>query len=136
MKSTNYYNTLIEVAEDCPVPAAQVPPQRGNEKTTANFQFEMISRNPYRYTSDEVIFDVYAIKKDLTEAERDEERMKFFSRGQACLRASPLTKRYGWGVHSNAEGKIALYAIESEEYQKLSKDRNTKQVKAMRSKRS
>lgn len=64
------------------------------------------------------------------------EKTKFFSKGQACFRASPLTKRYGWGVHSNAEGKIALYAVGSEEYQKLSEDQALKHLKAMRSKRA
>ena len=136
MKSTNYYNTFIEVAEDCPVLSAEVPPRRGNEKSAANLQFEMISSNPYRYTSDEVIFAVYATKKELTEAEWEKERNKFFSKGQACLRASPLTKRYGWGVHSDEEGKVALYALDSEEYQTLSKDQTMKHLRAMRSKRS
>lgn len=136
MKNTNYYNTFIEVAEDCPVLSAEVPPRRGNEKSAANLQFEMISSNPYRYTSDEVIFAVYATKKELTEAEWEKERNKFFSKGQACLRASPLTKRYGWGVHSDEEGKVALYALDSEEYQTLSKDQTMKHLRAMRSKRS
>jgi hypothetical protein len=136
MKSTNYYNTFIEVAEDCPIHSAQVPPQRGDEKSAANLQFEMISRNPYRYTSDEVIFAVYAAKNDLTEEEYDKEKAKFFSKGQACLRASPLTKRYGWGVHSDADGKIALYAVDAEEYQRLSEDKALKHLRAMRSKRA
>jgi hypothetical protein len=38
-------------------------------------------------------------------------------------------------VHSNAEGKIAIYAIESDKYKKFLKDRALKQLKAMRSKR-
>ncbi|WPP50468.1 DUF6157 family protein [Catalinimonas niigatensis] len=136
MKSTNYYDTFIEVAEDCPVLFAEVPPQRGDEKSVANLLFEMVSRNPYRHTSDEVIFAVFAAKKDFTEEELEEEKAKFFSKGQACLRASPLTKRYGWGVHSNAEGKVALYALDSEEYKKLSEDQTLKHLKAMRSKRA
>jgi len=45
------------------------------------------------------------------------------------------TKRYGWGVHSDSNGRIALYAVESDEYAKLSKDKNLKHLKAMRSKR-
>jgi hypothetical protein len=28
---------------------------------------------------------------------------------------SPLAKHYGWDVHHNAEGKVALYAAESDE---------------------
>jgi hypothetical protein len=26
---------------------------------------------------------------------------------------SALAKRYGWGIHNNAEGKLALIAVES-----------------------
>lgn len=134
MHTTNYQNTFIEVAEDCPVQSAEVPPQKGEGKTVANFQFEMIAENPYQYTSDEVIFKGYAFKNNLT-SNLDQERELFFSKGQACLRASPLPKRYGWGVHHDAAGKVAIYPMESEEYQVFMQDPGVKKYKAMRSKR-
>ncbi|OYU82415.1 MAG: hypothetical protein CFE24_15615, partial [Flavobacterium sp. BFFFF2] len=62
-------------------------------------------------------------------------RKAFFSKGQACFRASPLTKRYAWGIHSNSEGKIALIAAGTDEYEKLINDPNLKKYKAMKSKR-
>jgi hypothetical protein len=134
--STNYQDTFIEVAEDCPAAHAQTPPQKGSEKSVANIQFEMISQNPYKYTSDDIIFQCFAIKQDLTEAEMEEGRRVFFSKGQPCLRCSPLTKRYGFGVHSNSEGKVALYPMESKEYETFAKDPKLKTVKAMRSKKA
>ncbi len=135
MKTTNYYNTFIEVAEDCPVKIAEIPPQKGNDKTAANIQFEMINNSPYKYSSDDILFTVNAIKNKISDTNIENEREKFFSKGQPCFRSSPLTKRYGWGVHSNAEGKIAIYAVETDEYKKLSNDKNLKGLKAMRSKR-
>ena len=51
------------------------------------------------------------------------------------MRSSPLSKRYGWGVHSDAEGKIAIYALESDDYRKLCKDNKLEHKKAMRLKR-
>lgn len=135
MKTTNYTNTFIEVAEDCSAKSAEIPPLKGSEKTAANIQFEMIIENPYHYTSDDVLFTVYATKNNISKRELDNEKEKFFSKGQACFRSSPLTKRYGWGVHNDAEGKIAIYALGSTEYKKLSKDKNLKHVKAMRAKR-
>ncbi len=135
MNTTNYLNTFIEVAEDCPVTAAEIPPQKGNEKTVANIQFEMISNNPYKYTSDDVIFSVFAIKNNMSKKDIDKEREKFFSKGQPCLRSSTLAKRYGWGIHSNTEGKVAVVAVESVEYKKHLNDKNLKHIKAMRSKR-
>jgi hypothetical protein len=133
--TTNYENTLIEVAEDCPAAGGEIPPMKGDTKTVAAIEYEMISKNPYKFTSDDVLFQVFAERRDLTESELEEARKQFFSRGQACMRASPLTKRYGWGVHSNKDGKIALYACDSPEYKKLISDSETKTVKAMKSKR-
>jgi hypothetical protein len=56
MKTTNYYNTFIEVAEDCPVPVAEVPSQSSPVLSAAAIQFEMVADFPYIYTSDDVIF--------------------------------------------------------------------------------
>ena len=75
------------------------------------------------------------IKNELSKKEFEKEREKFFSVGQACLRSSPLAKRSSWEVHGNSEGKIAIYAMESDEYKKLAKNRNLTHVKAIRSKR-
>jgi Family of unknown function (DUF6157) len=135
MHTTNYINTFIEVAEDCPVKSAEVPAQKGEAKSVANLHFEMIEAHPYQYTSDDVIFKTFAVKNNL-ESNLENERNQFFSKGQACMRCSPLTKRYGWGVHSNEEGKIAIFPRESEDYQRFLKDESVKRVKAMRSKKA
>lgn len=135
MKTTNYFNTLIEVADDCPVTAAEVPPQKGAEPTVANIQYEMLASAPYKHTSDDVLFHVYAIKNKIAPKDLAAAREQFFSKGQPCFRASPLTKRYGWGVHSDVEGRIAIFSLESKEYSKLAKDKKLNHIKAMRSKR-
>jgi len=135
MSSTNYFDTFIEVAEDCSASIGEVPPLRGDKKSVANLQFEMVIDHPYQYTSDEVFFTVFATRKEIPSHEVESQRELFFSKGQPCFRASPLTKRYGWGVHSNAEGKIALIAMETEEYQAFLADEGVAKVKAMRSKR-
>ena len=133
--STNYENTFIEIAEDSPAASGQVPPNKGDKKSIANHQFELLNGHPYQYTSDDILFGVFATRNDIVESEQDEERQKFFSKGQACLRASPLTKQYGWGIHSDKNGKVAMYAAETEEYQQMVSDPSVKKVKAMRSKR-
>ena len=133
--TTNYVNAFIEIAEDCPTKSAEMPPVKGDAKTIANYQFEMLYDHPYKYTSDDVIFGVYSTRNDIKKTELKEARAQFFSKGQPCMRTSPLTKRYGWGVHSNEDGKIALYACESLEYKKYAKDKKLEVVKAMRSKK-
>ena len=134
MHSTNYADTFISVADDCPGGSASIPPRK-QEPTLAWMQYEMISANPYLYTSDEVVFAIHSARQRIPPAELEAERAAFFSRGQACLRCSPLAKRYGWGIHHDAESRVALYPRESEEYARLSSDDTLKQVKAMKTRR-
>lgn len=133
--TTNYHNTLIQVAEDCPATQAEIPPIKAGEKSVANLQFDLLIDHPYQYTSDDVVFHCYAVKQELGTHELEAAREAFFSKGQPCLRASPLTKRYGWVVHSDAEGRVALYGMETKESEALAADGQTKVVRAMRSKR-
>ena len=133
--TTNYTDTFIEIADDSPATSGEVPPLKGDKKSVANIEFEMVKKHPYKFTSDDVLFRVYAERKDLAESELEKARAEFFSKGQACMRASPLTKRYGWGVHNDKDGKIALVGADTEEYKKLSQDKSLKVVKAMKSSR-
>lgn len=130
--TTNYINTFIEVAEDCPAHNGEIPSAKGNKKTVAEMQYNMIVKNPYKFSSDDVFFQVFAERNDLTETQYEQERAIFFSKGQPCFRASPLTKRYGFGLHSDKDGKVALFAMDSEEYIKFVNDDTIKKVKAMR----
>lgn len=133
LHTTNYCNAFVEIAPDSLASKGEIPPLKGDKKTVATIQFEMISKNPYQFTSDDVVFRVFAEKNDLTESEYEEARKKFFAKGQPCLRASALTKKYGWGIHYNADGKIALYGVESEAYGNFLVDPKLKTYKAMRS---
>jgi len=133
--TTNYKNTFIEIAEDCPTVKGEMPPVKEDKKSIANLQFEMLFENPYEYSSDEIFFSVFAIRKELLEGDMEGERQNFFSKGQPCFRASPLTKRYGWGIHNNEDGKIAIYGAETKEYKKFVADSSLKKVMAMRTKR-
>jgi len=134
--STNYENTFIEIAEDCPTNIGETPPLKGEKKSVANLQFEMLNDNPYQYTSDDVLFSVFALRKGFQKTEWDVQRENYFSKGQPCFRASPLTKRYGFGIHHDKNRKIAMYGAETEEYTKFINDKSLKKVKAMRSKKA
>lgn len=134
MHSTNYTNTLIEIADDCPAKAGEIPPIK-NKKSVANLQYELLIKHPYQFSSDDVLFSVFATRKEIPKEDLEDQRKLFFSKGQACFRASPLTKRYGWGVHANKAGKIALLGAETEAYQALKADKSVQKKNAMRSKR-
>jgi len=132
----NYYNTLIEVAEDCPATTAEVPQIKGDKKTKPVLEYEMIADHPYKYTEEDIAFETYAIMHDIPKADWSKERQKYLSKDQACLRVSSLGKRYGWGIYNDADGRTALVAVESVEYKKLVHDPGVTKVKAFRSKRA
>ncbi len=131
--TTNYFNTFIVIADDCPISKGDMPPIKGDAKTVANLQFDLVYNNPYKYTSDDVLFQVYANRNEITKRDYKAERELYYSKGQPCFRASPLTKRYGWGVHYDKDGKIAIYGSETKEYKAFEKDKTLKVIKAMKS---
>jgi hypothetical protein len=134
MHTTNYANAFIEVADDCKTDVGKIPPEKP-EKTVAQLQYELISAHPYQYTSDEVIFAIHATRNGISAAERDAKEAEFFSKGQPCLRSSPLGKTYGWGIHFDQDAKVAIYAKESADYARLQNDPTLKHLKAMKSAR-
>ncbi len=136
----NYINTFIAVAPDTLVEAGTAPVERSGKKTIAVLEYELISSKPYTYTQEDVQFAVYvqraAIPASTLKTRRAELWQQFFSKPMACMRTSPLPKSYGWGLHFNEEGKVALVAVESPEYKRLSDSRSIEQTRAMRSKRT
>jgi hypothetical protein len=134
MHTTNYFDTFIAVADDCKAAGAEVPPEKV-AKTVARMQWELLEAEPYAFTSDELIFAIHAARNKLAEADLDAERARFFSKGQPCLRSSPLAKSYGWGFHFDAEARVALVPLGSDAYERLHADGSLKQLKAMRSAR-
>lgn len=130
--TTNYYDTFIEVTEDTKVSCGTKPSSKTEKKTIAEMQYEMLVDNPYKFTSDDIFFQVFANRNDLIQAEYEQARQQFFSKGQPCFRSSPLTKTYGFGVHSDSNGKVAIFGMETEQYEKFQNDPKIKKVKAMR----
>ncbi|MBK7214820.1 MAG: hypothetical protein IPH88_16330 [Bacteroidales bacterium] len=133
--STNYQNSFIQASADTKADKGIAPLPKSGQQTVASLQFEMIFENPYQYTSDEVMFEVHSIKQEIPAHEKELERQRFFSKGQPCLRCSPLVKSYGWGIHHNEQGKVALYPINSPEYLHFSSDSGLQQIKGMKSSR-
>jgi len=52
----------------------------------------------------------------ITVASSPDEWATFYATPRACLRSSDLGKRYGWGIHADADGRLAVYAVGSAEY--------------------
>lgn len=133
MHTTNYVNTLITVAPDTKAVAATEPPT--GKRSVAELQFTMMDGHDYELTSDDVIFGVYALRENIAVEDHGRLRDQFFSKGQPCLRTSPLAKTYGWGIHSDAQGRVALVPIGSPRYNELVNDEGTVKRAAMKTSR-
>ena len=131
MGSTNYRCTFITAAPDCPARGGEEP----EGTSVAAVQFAILAgQPPYTLTSDDLLFETEKQRKGLVGT--DEERAAFFAKPKACLRASPLAKRYGWGIHHDEHGRIALIARSSSDYERLSSSKDLKVVPAMRNKKA
>ena len=110
-----------------------------SSKTIAQAQYEMLIDEPFVHTQEDVLFEVWLARQDmgpLAADERDAIRADYFSKGRACLRASPLTKTHGWGIVFDDQGRAALCARESPEYAANQSDDSLDQLFAMRSRRA
>jgi hypothetical protein len=136
MHTTNYRNTFIAVSDDCPATTGQAPSASENKPTIASLQFEFLRGKPYEHTSDDVLFYCALTRQALTGEMARLTRQAFFSKAQACLRCSPLVKKFGWGIHHDAAGKIALYGVDTPEYAAFLRTEGVKAVKGMRSKKA
>ncbi|MED4690344.1 DUF6157 family protein [Peribacillus frigoritolerans] len=131
----SYKNTLITISEDSKVSSAKVPVIKNEKPTIACIEHDLINNNPYKFTQEDVQFKTYLIKNQMEAENAAELREQFFSKSKACFRASPLVKNYGWGIHYNNQGKIAIYDVNSEMYNQLLKQDDITKLKGMRSKR-
>ena len=133
-----YANTFIEVAEDCRATTGEVPSERAGGPTVAAIQYAMLADAPRRWTQEDVQFasspDVRG-RDDLSDEDLERLRREYFTQPRSCLRASPLPKAFGWGLHYDAEGRITLHAVDSDEYAQLRSDPALTQLRAMRSSR-
>ncbi len=130
MGSTDQTDTFIAVAPDCPANQAEIP---ASAESVAGLQYAMLHDHPYRLTSDDLLFAIYACRNGIIDATAiTEAREAFFARSQACLRTSPLAKRYGWGIHYDADGRVAIYGLETRAYRDFLGRADLKQVSAMR----
>lgn len=130
--STNYTNTLIRPAEDCNA-VAKVPDKAGS---VVALQYEMMTQRPYTLTSDDVFATVAASRQGVSEDDLPAFRRDYFSKGQPCFRASPLTKTHGWAIHSDQDSRVALISPESDRFHQLLEDETVTKVMAMRNKRA
>jgi len=80
LHTTNYKDTFIEVAEDCSTTKGEIPPSGDKAKSVASLPYDILNKNPYKFTSDDILFQVYAERNDLSKSELQIARQDFFSK--------------------------------------------------------
>ena len=118
MESVDYTSTFIAVAPDTSAVAGVEPLGSSIAAST----FALIASEPYSLRSSDVIFRVWASRHDVS-IDSTDEWAAFYAKPHACLRSSDLGKRYGWGIHADADGRLAVYAVGSTEYEALAAGR-------------
>lgn len=137
----NYFDTFILVAADCPVTEGTNPLSKRQEPTIAEIEYSLLCERPYYWTQEELLFEVHLRRsgnQPPSKSRRNVLKAEFYEKSRACLRASPLPKRFGWGFHFDGDGRIALCAMESKEYQTFAQGRRNvvNTLSAMRNKRA
>jgi hypothetical protein len=113
---------LIEVATDSPAKRSEEPPDSSPEKRVDRIEYEVLAENPYKFTEREFYYEVNVVRRKRSD-------LKIESRS---IKRLPLVKKYGWGIHRNADGKLALVACESSRYKELLADPLVKKTRAYR----
>jgi hypothetical protein len=112
---------------------------KGGARSIPAIEYELLSKKPYFYTQEELQFAVYLEREGISSARAKTNRKQlwaqFFSKPRPCLRGSSLPKKYGWGLHFDKDGKIALVAVGSAAYKKFCNSNDLKRMPAFRSKR-
>ena len=134
----NYYDTFILAADDCPAMVGERPAPRNGKATVATIQYGMLAGRPYELTQEDVLYGTWRQQHPEGPGEDADLRERFFAIPRACLRASPLGKRHGWGLHFDAEGRVALHGRDSELYRAAETGElpGVTVTRAMRSKRA
>jgi len=99
---------LIEVAEDYVEKFSEEPPDVV-PKTITRLEYELLITNPYKFTEREFFYEVHVVHRKRADLKIETYQIK----------RSPLVKSFGWGIHRNQEGKLALVPLESDRYKEL-----------------
>ncbi len=130
----SHADTFIPVADDCPATTALPPPAGRAVPSRALLEFELLQGAPCSLDHDALNHEIHCRQRAAV-GDAPLARDKFLAKGHPCLRASSLTRRYGWGAHYDTQGKIAIFPMESSAYSALANDNPTRKLKAMRNKR-
>jgi hypothetical protein len=127
-------NILITPAPDYPAPGA-IPPPAKARPTRAAIEYDLLTRAPYTLMHKDFSHRVHVAVAEVS-GRPALDFDAFHAKGQPCMRAATLTKRYGWAAHYDRQGKLALVDPASDRFATLAADPDLPQAPAMRSRRA
>lgn len=113
---------LILVAANCPVNKGTEPPDDRKSKTISRIKFELLTAKPYEFTEEEFFKNVHHVIRNKSDL-----KIKSY-----LLARVQLARQWGWGIHRDSNGKLALVGWETPEYRRLKNDPSVKQTRAYR----
>lgn len=130
-----YTDTFILVSDDCPTATAMDPSRGRDTRSRAEIEYDLLRTQPYHFDHRSLTHRVHVDHK-MQFGDTPLGFDDFHAKGQPCLRASALVKRYGWGAHHDAQGRIALYPVDGPDYARLIASPDIKTLKGMRNRRA
>lgn len=121
-KEPQIRNAFITISEDSDVDRSIIP---GPKRTIAKIKYEILIENPYKFTERQLFYEVHVVHRKRNDLKIDSYQIK----------RSPLVQKFGWGIHADNEGRLALVAKESSIYSKLIANDNIKKIKAYKRKK-
>ena len=115
--ANGFRNAFITLAPDCPVAAGHVPVR---PTSIAGLEHSLLIGDPYHYTAEELFLAVQRRHKNVSDAELGAFKAFLASKPRPCMRLSMLPKRWGWGIHFDARGRMAIFGTETQEYENFS----------------
>ena len=112
---------LILIATKCSMKRGTKPVSNREQPTIAMHQYDVLTEMPYQLDYDELKKEVHENRRGKTDLKPDSYDM----------RRSELCKVWGWGIHQDKNGKLALVGCETKEYRRLVKDLQVQKEKAL-----
>ena len=75
--TTNHKETLIEVEDDCPATIVEALPTKRRSKIICKYSVGYFEHYPYKFTSGNILFQVYGERNQLTGKELKKAREHF-----------------------------------------------------------
>ncbi|MBT4552270.1 GIY-YIG nuclease family protein [bacterium] len=122
-KEPKIRNAFIAISEDSDVDRSIIP---GPKKTVARIKYETLIENPYKFTERQLFYEVHVVRRKRNDLKIDSYQIK----------RSPLVQKFGWGIHVDNEGRLALIAKESSIYSELVANDDIKKIKAYKRKKA